>query len=129
MRKLEQLQRFSSDGRSVSPERLVILLYERLGRDLSEAGSAIDDAATERRHKALLHAQEIVEELSYAVRPELWDGGDNMIALYEFVLDLLVQANVSADRTAVDQAAAIIDDLAGAWREAYVSLAAARAPS
>ncbi len=123
MRKVEQLQRFRSDGKSVSPERLVILLYERLGRDLAEASAAIDEGAGERRHNSLLHAQRIVEELSYAVRPELWEGGDGLMALYGFVLDLLVKANISADRSAVEEAAKIISDLSEAWRDAYVSLA------
>ena len=123
MRKAQQLQRFRTDGQTVSPERLVILLYERLGRDLAEAATAIDQDETERRHNALVHAQQIVEELSYAVRPDVWEGGDGLIALYDFILELLVQANIAVDRTPVDQAAKLISDLTDAWRDAYVSLA------
>jgi len=122
LRRTDQLQRFRSDGRSVSPERLVILLYDRLSRDLRDALNAIEAEEMELRHKALLHAQQIVEELSYAVRPDLWDGGDRLISLYDFVLELLVKGNVGADSAAIQHAAKIIDGLADAWRQAYVAV-------
>lgn len=122
MRRTDQLQRFRSDGQSVSPERLVVLLYDRLSRDLRDALSAIDAEAREPRHNALLHAQQIVEELSYAVRPDIWDGGDRLISLYDFVLELLVKGNVGADRSAIEHAAGIIDGLADAWRQAYLAV-------
>ena len=123
MRRAEQLQKFRTDGNTVSPERLVVLLYERLERDLVDARAAIDAGDAERRHGALLHAQEIVEELSYAVRTDVWDAGKNLVAIYDFVLELLVQANVGPNAAAVDEAATLIHDLTVAWREAYVSLA------
>lgn len=122
MRRTDQLQRFRSDGQSVSPERLIVLLYGRLSRDLSDALSAVDAEETELRHNALLHAQQIVEELSYAVRPDVWDGGDRLISLYDFVLELLVKGNVTADRSAIQHAAVIIDGLADAWRQAYLAV-------
>lgn len=123
MRRAEQLQKFRTDGNTVSPERLVVLLYERLERDLVDARTAIGDGDAERRHAALLHAQEIVEELSYAVRPDVWEAGKGLVAIYDFVLELLVRANVGPDVTAVDQASRLIGDLTAAWRDAYVSVA------
>lgn len=122
MRRTDQLQRFRSDGKSMSPERLIVLLYERLSRDLRDALHAIDAEEREQRHNALVHAQQIVEELSYAVRPDIWDGGDRLISLYDFVLELLVKGNVAADRLAVEHASSIIDGLADAWRNAYLAL-------
>lgn len=116
-------RRYQSDGmQSVSPERLVILLYERARRDLEEARAAIDAGATETRHNALLHAQQIIEELAYAVQPEVWEGGEGLLALYDYLLGLLVRANVGSSATAIDEAAKIIEELLGAWRTAYISL-------
>lgn len=117
--------RFQADGlQSVSPERLVIMLYERAGRDLSEAREAILASNLEVRHRCLLHAQEIVEELAYAVQPEVWQGGETLIAIYQYLLELLVKANIDANLVALDEAATLIAELAGAWREAYISLQA-----
>ena len=122
MRKADQLKKFQSDGKTVSPERLLVLLYERLGRDLDDAASAIVDGDAERRHSSLVHAQEIVEELAYAVRPDVWESGDGLLALYDYVLELLVKANVNSDRAAVTEAQRIVADLTEAWRQAYLDL-------
>lgn len=123
MRKAEQLQRFKSDGKTVSPERLLVLLYERLGRDCAEAAIAIAEQDASRRHRALVHAQEIVEELAYAVRPDVWASGDGLLALYQYLLELLVKANIGSDVGALNEASGIIADLTDAWRQAYVEIA------
>ena len=116
-------RRYQTDGlQSVSPERLVILLYERARRDVDEARTAIESGRTEARHNALLHAQQIIEELAYAVQPDVWEGGEGLLALYDYLLGLLVRANVGASTAALDEAASIIEELLGAWRTAYVSL-------
>jgi flagellar protein FliS len=123
MRKAEQLKKFQSDGKTVSPERLLVMLYERLGRDLAEATAALRDGDAERRHGCLVHAQEIIEELAYAVRPDVWESGEGLLALYEYLLELLVKANINSDRAALAEASRIVADLTEAWRQAYVELA------
>ena len=123
MRRAEQLQKFKSDGKTVSPERLLVMLYERLGRDLADAASAITDGDAERRHSALVHAQEIVEELAYAVNPDVWESGEGLVALYQYLLELLVKANINSDRRALTEATSIVADLTEAWRQAYLEVA------
>lgn len=124
MHKASQLQKFTSDGKTVSPERLLVLLYERLGRDCAEAALAIAEKDASRRHRALVHAQEIVEELAYAVRPDVWESGDGLLAIYQYILDLLVKANINSDLRALDEATRIVTDLTEAWRRAYVEIVA-----
>jgi flagellar secretion chaperone FliS len=123
MRHGDQRRRFQTDGmQSVSPERLVILLYERAGRDVAEARRAIVEPDAEIRHRMLLHAQEIVEELAYAIDIEVWPDGDALLSIYEYILELLVRANIETDLVALDEATALLTDLTTAWRDAYVSL-------
>jgi len=123
MHHARQIQKFRTDGKTASPERLIVLLYERLGRDLDEARAAIEAGDAERRHTALLHAQEIIEELSYAVNTDIWPEGEGLIALYDYLLDLLVRANIQADLAPIAEASKTVNDLADAWRAAYVELA------
>ena len=123
MRRAEQLKKFQSDGKTVSPERLLVMLYERLGRDLADAAAAIGDGDAERRHSCLVHAQEIIEELAYAVRPDVWESGEGLLALYEYLLELLVKANINSDRAALTEASRMVADLTEAWRQAYIELA------
>jgi len=123
MRHDDQRRRFQTDGmQSVSPQRLVILLYDRALRDLAEARAAIVDPDTQVRHRTLLHAQEIIEELAYALQVDLWSEGEQLLAIYDYVLGLLVKANIGSDLGALDEAATLIGDLASSWREAYVSI-------
>ena len=107
---------------SVSPQRLVILLYQRAIRDVAEARAAIVEPDAETRHRALLHVQEIVEELAYAVQPELWEGGDSLVSIYQYLLELLVEANIGSDLRALDEAGKLLGDLATSWSEAYVAI-------
>ena len=115
--------RFRTDGvATVSQERLVVLLYERLLRDLDDAEAGLAAADNERAHDALVHAQSIVEELAFAVRPEGWSGGASLLDLYHYVLDQLVEANVKKTPDGVAAARLVIERLHDAWREAYQSL-------
>lgn len=123
MRSDDQRRRFQTDGmQSVSPERLVILLYERVLRDLEEARGAMVDPDRETRHRTLLHAQEIIEELAYSLQADVWPGSDSLLAIYDYVLGLLVKANIGSDLVPLDEAARLVGDLAASWREAYVSI-------
>lgn len=123
-------QRFRTDGlQTASPERLVVLLYERAVRDLRAAREAVVAGDHEIRHRNLLHAQEIVEELGYALQPEVWAGADGLQDLYDYVLGLVVRANVRPETAAIDEATAILDGLASAWRDAYVDLQQSEVPA
>ena len=123
MRHGDQRRRFQTDGmQSVSPERLVILLYERAGRDLAEARRAILEPDNEVRHRTLLHAQEIVEELAYAIDVDVWPGGEALLSIYQYILELLVRANIETDIAALDEATVLLNDLTTAWRDAYVRI-------
>jgi flagellar protein FliS len=107
---------------TVSPQRLVILLYDRALRDLTEARSAIVKPDPETRHRTLLHAQEIIEELAYSLQVDVWPGGEHLLAIYDYLLGLLVNANIASDLAPLDEAAKLIGDLATSWRAAYVSI-------
>jgi flagellar protein FliS len=123
MRSEDQRRRFQTDGmQSVSPERLVILLYERARRDLAEARVAIVDRDHEARHRTLIHAQEIIEELAYSLQVDVWPGAEGLLAIYDYLLGLLMKANIGSDLRSLDEAAKLIGDLAASWREAYLSI-------
>src|SRR5439155_14309142 len=86
---------------TASPARLVTMLYDRLVRDLStaEAALAVSDLAA--ANTALVHAQDVVWELSAGLDPTRWSGGPALAALYQFVRSELVTANVKKDAARV----------------------------
>jgi flagellar protein FliS len=121
--------RYHLDGNgSTSQERLLVLLYERLLRDLDDAVAAMERRDYEGSHFTLVHAQEIVAELDAALDPGAWEGATGMSQIYSYLLDLLVAANVRKDPRLVRECISLAAPLAEAWAEAWteVSTTAAR---
>jgi flagellar protein FliS len=116
--------RFVSDGvGSTPPEKLLVMLYDRLLRDLDDAGAAIGAKDVAGAHAALSHAQDIVAELHSALDPTKWQGADAMGDLYTWLADLLGQANMKKSLALVDEARSVIAPLRDTWAEAYQAVA------
>lgn len=103
---------------TASPARLLVMLCERLVRDIRtavEAQEAGDHAAA---HPHLLHAQDIVLELRSSLRPDLWAGAAALDSLYEYLYIRLVQANVRRDGATGRECLDLATQIADTWREA-----------
>jgi flagellar protein FliS len=70
------------------------------------------------------HAQEIVLELRATLKVELWEGGPRLAALYVWLVQELIQANLKGDVRRVRDCRKVVEPLRDAWREAAASLAA-----
>jgi flagellar protein FliS len=103
---------------TASPARLLVMLYERLVLDLSQAESALAAGDRPGASERLLHAQEIVLELHASLRTDLWEGAAGLAELYSFVVTELVTANVRADVARVRSCRGLVEPLLDAWREA-----------
>lgn len=122
--------RFMSDGvGSTPPERLLVLLYDRLLRDLDEASAAVVDGDVCATHEALSHAQDIVAELHSALDPERWDAAESMAGLYTWLADLLGRANIGKDLSLIAEARSLIEPLRDTWDEAYKVVSALPVPA
>ncbi len=100
---------------SASPARLLTMLYDRLLLDLRRAEAAQHAADWQTANNNLLHAQEIVAELSATLRPGVWQGSDGLRALYEYVRMALVGANIHRDPARTREAIALLTPLQEAW--------------
>jgi flagellar protein FliS len=111
--------RYVTDSvQTMSPGRLVVALYDRALLDLERAETAIETHDVGGAHDALVHAQEIVFELLHSLDTKRWPGGAQLAALYEYVLDELIAANVHKDARRTHDCARILTPLRDAWREA-----------
>ncbi len=119
---------YQNDGMNMtSPQRLVVLLFQRLLRDLHDADAAIDDGRVEDAHNALIHAQDIVLEFHLALDPEGFDGGERLADIYVYLTDRLVDANRAKDRDIVAECRSMVEPLAEAFET--VGQATASTPS
>jgi flagellar secretion chaperone FliS len=120
--------RFQTDGvASISQERLLLALYDRVVTDLDGAAAAIRGNKPAEAHEKLVHAQEILEELHLALDQQAWDGAENLASLYQYAIERLIAANLRKDLAPVLEVKALIEPLAASWREAFEQLTGARA--
>lgn len=120
--------RYQTDGMSgSSPQKLLLAVFDRLQRDLATSIDAIDTNRVEAAHRALLNAQDLVHELNLALEPEVWPAAAELRSVYEHLIELLVDANLSKSTETVRRCQAIVDPLAQSWAEAHRSLQEQRA--
>lgn len=112
---------------SASPARLLTMLYDRLLLDLRRAEAAQEAADWETANAQLLHAQEIIAELSATLRTDVWDGADGLRSLYEYVRTALVGANIHRDVARTREAIMLLTPLHEAWHAAAVQESSAAA--
>jgi flagellar protein FliS len=103
---------------TMSPGRLVVALYDRLMLDFERAERAIDAHEIVNAHDALVHAQDIVFALLTNLNTAIWSAGPQLAAVYHYLLEELVRANVSKDASYVQACAVMVAPLRDAWREA-----------
>ena len=109
---------------TASPQRLLVMLYDRLALDLERAHSALTAGDREEAGDQLKHAQDIVFELRSSLRVEAWEGAPRLAALYSWLITELTQAAVKGDRNRVASCRQVVEPLRDAWRQAAASLAA-----
>ena len=107
---------------TADPGALIVMLYDRLALDLARAQAALGDGGNlEAAHGSLLHAQDVVLALRASLRPELWEGGDQLMAIYEWLTRSLVEANLRKDPSIVGDCLSVVAPLQTAWRTAVAA--------
>lgn len=112
-------RQYSQDGLGVvSNARLLVLLFERLDRDLAEAASycALGDRAGS--HATVVHAQEILYELIGALDVDAWDVAKDIQRIYVFCLNEVIDANLNQDGARIENCRQVLAPLADAFRSA-----------
>ncbi|WP_029068253.1 flagellar export chaperone FliS [Jonesia quinghaiensis] len=109
---------------SASPARLLTMLFDRLVLDLERAEKAIEARTPLEATPHLIHAQDIVTELTNTLNVEMWEGGRQLQALYLHLYSALVSANTSKEVSEVRDCREIIEPLRQTWHEAAQQVAA-----
>jgi flagellar protein FliS len=112
---------------TASPQRLLVMLYDRLALDLERAHTALTEGDRQEANAQLQHAQDIVIELHSSLRVDVWDGGPRLAAIYTWLRSELVRANLRGNARIVADCQRIVEPLREAWTEAATSLASSPA--
>ncbi len=106
-----------ADIQSVSREKLLVLLYEKMVSDLLEARRALLADDKIRMADRITHSQQIIAELRSALDHSV--GGEisqNLEALYDFLFLEHLSILVDRDVTNIDNCLAVLKPLLTAWR-------------
>lgn len=103
---------------TASPTRLIILLYEGAVRFCYLGIEAMDAGDLEEQNKHLVRAQKIVGELMSSLNKE--NGGEvaeNLMRIYMYMLDRLVDANFEDNPKGVHEVIGLLSELKASWEE------------
>lgn len=102
---------------TASPQMLIVMLYEGAIKAICTARSDLARGDHAAKGRALSKAIGIIDEglkgaLDVAAGGEI---GENLLALYDYMSQALLDANVNNDTAAMDEVAALLRELKGAW--------------
>lgn len=112
---------------SAPPERLLTMLYDALVNNIVLAEGALEAKDLYTLNEKLTRAQEIVLVLQGTLKPELWNAGPVLSAIYSYVYRLLVKANVHKDAGALSEARKLLEPLQSSCHIAAEKVIADRA--
>ena len=107
---------------TASPQRLLVMLYDRLALDLERAETALAAGDRDAGTAQLQHAQDVVFGLLESLQIDAWDGAPRLAALYNWLISEIGRAVVKGDQRRVADCRKIVEPLRDAWREALASL-------
>jgi flagellar protein FliS len=112
-------QRYLADAiETAAPAVRLMMLYDALELDLRRADAGFENGDLKAVNDNLVHAQAIILTLRDTIKPELWDGAPQLIALYNYFLSELLGSNLGKDRQRALAVSELIGRVGEAWRKA-----------
>ena len=102
---------------TASPAKLVTMLYDRLIKDLNDAEAGLSARDIQKAHNGLTHAQDILRELHSTLDTSVWAEGENLKRLYEWSIDMLLNANAEKNAQRVIDVRDVLTPLSEAWHQ------------
>lgn len=106
---------------TVSPEKLLLMLYEGTVKFIENAQQAIAAKDMNLAHQQNIKAQNIILELMATLKMD-YEISHKLYALYEYLYFQLVQANIKKDAAVLEEVKGFIAELRDAWAAAVKSL-------
>lgn len=103
---------------SASPAQLISMLMAGAIKNVKLAQKAIEAADKPKTHAKILLAQDIILELKYAVNQDVEGSvGLELINLYDYMYEQLVQANINNDPAKLAEVDTLMTDLLTTWKQ------------
>jgi len=102
---------------TASPEDLTLMLYNGAIKFINLGKLFIEEKNMEKAHYNIIRAQDIISELNITLDMD-YEISQNLRKLYTFVLEKLLDANISKDVKHLDEALEIVEGLRDTWKDA-----------
>jgi flagellar protein FliS len=99
------------------PEQLTLMLYNGCLKFIEEGTHALVAKNYEAANNSLQKAQRIISEFRLTLNMD-YEISNQLLVLYNYVYDRLVEGNIRSDTSKLDEAKGIITELRDAWAEA-----------
>lgn len=99
------------------PEQLTLMLYNGCLRFIDEGTHYLKEKDYETANNSLQKAQRIISEFRLTLNMD-YEISHQLLPLYNYVYDRLVEGNIRSDTSKLDEAKGIITELRDAWVEA-----------
>lgn len=106
---------------TASPIDLIIMLYDGCIKQIKFAGLYMEEKNIEMAGKAILKAEDIIDELMRSLDMSVEMSRD-LLLLYDFINHELIQLNVTKDMTRAEPILQILEDLRDAWKGVKASV-------
>ncbi len=95
---------------------LTLMLYEGAIKFCNQAEIAIENKDYAESNRLLQRIQDIIRELQVTLKKET-DVANDMYALYQYIFELLLDANLKKDKEKLLEAKDLIRDFRDMWKE------------
>ena len=102
---------------TASPGELTLMLYNGCLRFMKAAKMAMENKEIEKKNENLIKAQNIISELRVTLNMEL-EVSKNMMAMYDYILRRLIEANMKNDTAILDEAEELVTGFRDTWKQA-----------
>lgn len=108
----------SNQVTTASRTKLVVMLYDGAIRNLKLAKLSIGDKNIEKTNTCIIKTQRILSEFMSTLNFE--EGGDiakNLMALYQYMYQRTIRANIDKDTEILDEVIGYLEELREAWSQ------------
>ena len=102
---------------TATPEALTLMLYNGCLKFMNEGREAVESKQWEQANISLQKAQNIISEFRITLNME-YDISKQLMPLYNYTYDRLVEGNMKSDPKMIQEAIDIIKELRDAWVQA-----------
>ena len=106
-----------SSVETVSPGKLLLMLYDGALKNINNATLAIKDNNINQAHNDIVKTQDIIVELMSTLDMS-YDISKSLFSLYDYIMNRLIEANINKDAVILAEVGAFVGELRDIWQEA-----------